>query len=118
MKIIHEKVNDKNVSNLITILKEIYIKNGGQEKSSRTYFNPKFLNKYINKNADFIYMKDNEEIKSFCLYTPVDSEKVIVDFETEIEFYEEDEIEKIYDYISKINQNAIYLDYIESFEPN
>ena len=115
MKIIHKEINNENVSELIAFLKDVYMKNIGQDKSERTYFKPIYLNNYIDKNAKLIYIEDFKDVKAFCLYTPANKDKLIEDFETEVEFYEDDEVETIYKYIEEIKPGVIYLDYIESF---
>lgn len=108
MKMFFKKLNNKSIKDLKSYLENCNLK---------SIFKVDDLYEYQEESLNIVGMiiKDNQ-LKCFCIYEYFSRYKIQEDFEREQEFYEDDEIELGYEYINDIEENGIYINYIESFE--
>ena len=120
MNIIVKKLNKENVDILKEYLEKAYIKKYGDKNSKASFFNINYLDEYYvnQKDCYFALIENNNELKSFCIYSPISHKQIKLDVKYELDNYEDKEIELIYSYISDIDLNLsnIYINLIESFE--
>ena len=117
MSLVVKKLTPELKENFKKDLEIAFIKKYGSNYHSYTLFGLDDIDYYSTTEKHILgtIIEDNE-LKSFFIYENISTEKIIQDFEMEMDNYSEDEANLIYQYISDIDNNGIYINYIESFE--
>ena len=71
---------------------------------------------HSSNDKTIMYIVENNEIVSFCIYSAIDKQKLVYDLESSCDHFDSDAFGYFCRYINDIPDSAIYLHFVESIK--